>query len=122
MVTHYGILPILMALAALGGVAWPWIILGGLAGGAAAYGLAQTQPRYTRLSWQGSQLTLYGDEAEDAFTWQGKGRRSPVSIRFDLTGEAGSYRLVIWRDSVSDASWRALQAAFRIQAPALRQR
>lgn len=120
--THYTVIPILMAFAALAGVALFWVLLGGLAAGIAAYGLERSQPRYTRLRWQGEQVWLYtaDDDVGDAYTWRGRGRRRPMSIRFDLVGEDGSHRLVIWRDSVSDASWRALHAAFRIQAVALR--
>lgn len=121
--THYSVIPILMAFAALAGVALFWVLLGGLAAAVAAYGLERSQPRYTRLRWQGEQMTLYtaDDDTGDVFIWRGKGRCRPMSIRFDLSGENGSHRLVIWRDSVSDASWRALHAAFRIQAIAVRQ-
>lgn len=124
LVTQYGVIPILMAFAALAGVAWLWVLLGGLAAVVAAYGLEKTQPRYSRLHWQGEQLRLFteGDDQGEVFIWRGKGRRRPMSIRFDLDGEDGSHRLVIWRDAVSDASWRALHAGFRIQAAALRQR
>lgn len=122
-VTHYSVIPIIMVFAALADVAIPWVLLGGLAAAVAAYGLEKTQPRYTHLRWQGDQLTLYtaDDDAGEVFVWRGKGRRRPMSIRFDLIGDDGSHRLVIWRDSVTDASWRALHAAFRIQALALRQ-
>lgn len=121
--THYSVIPILMAFAALAGADILWVLLGGLAATIAAYGLEKTAPRYTRLRWQGDQLRLYtdGDEEGELFVWRGKGRRRPMSIRFDLSGEDGSHRLVIWRDSVTGASWRALHAGFRIQAIALRQ-
>ncbi|MEX0624257.1 protein YgfX [Saccharospirillum sp.] len=85
--------------------------------------LAEPQPRYLR--WAGADVWLY-DQLTSAkaeqYQWQGGGRRNALYIRLALICVDTGYRrdLMIWRDSVTDPSWRSLNAWFRIQASSLR--
>lgn len=71
------------------------------------------------LRWWAERVTLYFDadltEAEE-YDWTGRGRRNARYLRLQLSNETGRRDLMIWRDSVSDASWRALNACYRVQA------
>ena len=85
--------------------------------------LAGPQPVYLR--WSGADMWLF-DRLEGAsaehYWWHGEGRRNRLYLRMPLTcAETGDrHDLMIWRDSVSDPSWRSLNAWFRIQASAVR--
>ncbi len=49
------------------------------------------------------------------FEWHGEGRSTTYYLKFEITNENDQATdLVIWRDSVSDASWRALNMAYRV--------
>ncbi|HET8903087.1 MAG TPA: protein YgfX [Saccharospirillum sp.] len=84
---------------------------------------AEPQPGYLR--WAGADVWLYDQltsAAAEQYQWHGGGRRNALYVRLALTCVDTGYRrdLMIWRDSVSDPSWRSLNAWFRIQASALR--
>lgn len=101
------------------GVALPWL-LPALA--VTLYVVWQThrqerEPAYLR--WQGDQLRLFDEpnltSASDGYQWNGRGRRNRLYIRLELLNEESlRHDLVIWRDSVTDANWRSLNAAYRV--------
>lgn len=80
-----------------------------------------TEP-WVYLRWHAARLTLFHGptptEAE-TFAWTGRGRRNAWYLRMELESDDGRYTLMIWRDSVTDASWRALNACYRVQATLL---
>ena len=74
-------------------------------------------PPADQLRWQGDRLTLFNaDLHAEEYRWTGRGRRSGCYLRLHLEQEplALQRTLMIWRDSVDDPSWRALNAYFRI--------
>jgi len=90
------------------------------------YGLWLTLPWLAHLCWSAEyrakrirlapdQVQLWSDRGVETFQWQGKGRLSHAFIRFELIREdAQELTLILWHDSVSPASWRALNMAFRV--------
>ncbi|PTY38927.1 hypothetical protein BGP77_09220 [Saccharospirillum sp. MSK14-1] len=79
-------------------------------------------PPAQQLRWQGDRLTLFDAQLHgDEYLWNGRGRRSACYLRLHLKQEnQGLNRvLMIWRDSVDDPSWRALNAYFRIHTKAV---
>lgn len=84
---------------------------------------AGSEPGYLR--WTGTDVVLFehGNPAPaERYVWSGKGRRNSLYVRLALACDQSGQRrdLMIWRDSVSDPSWRSLNAWFRIQAAAVR--
>lgn len=80
------------------------------------------QPNIRRLAFEAGYFAFWdtSDEKQE-FHWQGEGRISSLFLSFQLHNEAGEkLKLVIWRDSLSDASWRAMNMAFRVAQPSLR--
>jgi hypothetical protein len=82
-----------------------------------------SQPDYLR--WTGSDVVLFEHDSSataERYVWSGKGRRNSMYLRLALACDQTGQRrdLMIWRDSVSDPSWRSLNAWFRIQAAAVR--
>lgn len=80
-----------------------------------------TEP-WVYLRWHADRLTLFPGltpSEADAFVWTGQGRRNAWYLRMELESDNGRYTLMIWRDSVTDASWRALNACYRVQATLL---
>lgn len=74
-------------------------------------------PPAHQLRWQGARVTLFDRERRaEEYRWSGRGRRSACYVRLHLVQEPLLLQrsLMIWRDSVDDASWRALNAYFRI--------
>jgi hypothetical protein len=84
---------------------------------------ASAGPDYLR--WSGSDVVLFEYRSPvlaERYAWSGRGRRNSLYLRLVLACEQTGQRrtLMIWRDSVSDPSWRSLNAWFRIQAAAVR--
>lgn len=76
----------------------------------------------SQLSWFGHQLIFTENDVETDFQWTGRGRRSTLFILWQLTGPNGIERQLVWKDQVSDSSWRALNMAFTVwQSQALQQ-
>jgi hypothetical protein len=74
--------------------------------------------RAQRIRLTPDDVRLWSDRGVDTFQWQGEGRLSHAFIRFELIRDDGQgLSLVLWRDSVSSASWRALNMAFRVLQP-----
>ncbi len=76
-------------------------------------------PAYLR--WQGDQLRLFDEPSltgsSHRYQWNGRGRRNRLYIRLELLNdESLRHDLVIWRDSVTDANWRSLNAAYRVNS------
>lgn len=119
-------------------VVGPVILMGVLAGfnglhlvwlvpalGVTLYTLRHSQqldyaPAYLR--WQGERVLLATDPDRPVFEpyrWSGRGRRNTLYVDLELMSQDNErYDARIWRDSVTDASWRALNAAFRVNAQA----
>lgn len=75
------------------------------------------QPSRFRL--QGCDVSLWSGDETSEWLWQGKGRCSHAFVQWDLLDEQSqTLKLRIWKDSVSDASWRALNMAFRVNQQA----
>lgn len=113
----------LAVLAVAAGVPLVWVApLAGVIG-VSLWRLRLGQGDWGYLRWQGSHLTLYRGASQtnaETYDWLGRGRRNAWYLRLDLHDQyAGRYDLVIWRDSVTDASWRALNACYRVQATLL---
>ncbi len=119
--------PLAGCLILLGFSALPVLLLGGLATvlGAALVVVVRSEPQPVYLRWAGADLWVYDQLASTAgerYQWRGRGRRNALYVRFELACVETGYRreLMVWRDSVTDPSWRSLNAWFRIQASALR--
>lgn len=79
-------------------------------------------PPAQQLRWQGDRLTLFdADLHAEEYRWTGGGRRSACYVRLLLEQEPLMLQrtLMIWRDSLDDPSWRALNAYFRIHCHAI---
>lgn len=72
--------------------------------------------RWTRVRFSKGQVVLWEQDQRQVWHWQGEGRRGQFYLDLALTRDSddGHYRLRIWRDSVSDSSWRALNAYIRV--------
>jgi len=80
---------------------------------------AEYQTKRIRLALDGVQL--WSDRGIETFQWQGEGRLSHAFVCLELIREDGQgLTLIVWHDSVSSASWRALNMAFRVLQPTLR--
>ena len=79
----------------------------------ASYGFFKPMP-ISRLSWQMDKLTFGFKHDESEWQWTGRGRRSSQFILWHLKSEQGKERFVVWKDQVSDSSWRALNMAFTV--------
>lgn len=86
-----------------------------------AYFYWSSTPSAHRIRLSGSQVEVWHCvELSESYVWQGQGRLSHAFIRFELVDSNDSkYGLVIWKDSLSDVSWRALNMAFRVIQPSL---
>ncbi|WP_196158363.1 hypothetical protein [Reinekea sp. G2M2-21] len=64
---------------------------------------------------ESERVVLWQDDCASQWQWRGVGRLSHAFIEWELwsdTEERLPFR--IWRDSVSDPSWRALNMCFRV--------
>lgn len=74
---------------------------------------SELQPSHLRFD--GADVTLWQENNTTRWRWLAQGRLSYAFIEFHLVGsDEQSLRLRIWRDSISDASWRALKMAYRV--------
>lgn len=119
--------PLVLCLLLLGFSALPVWLLGALAvaSGLCLVVAVRAEPLPVYLRWVGADLWLYeqlSSTGAERCVWHGRGRRNALYVRFELEcAETGNRReLMIWRDSVTDPSWRSLNAWFRIQASAVR--
>ncbi|WP_394169088.1 hypothetical protein [Saccharospirillum alexandrii] len=119
--------PLVLCLLLLGFSALPLWSLGALALvlGLCLVVAVRSEPPPVYLRWMGADLWLYEQMAPsgaERYLWRGRGRRNALYVRFELEcADTGNRRdLMIWRDSVTDPSWRSLNAWFRIQASAVR--
>jgi hypothetical protein len=73
------------------------------------------------LTFESDYFALWcNDGKKREFRWQGDGRISSLFLVFQLQNDEGErLTLVVWRDSLTDASWRAMNMAFRVAQPAL---
>ena len=85
--------------------------------------LAQVDVR--RLLFEAETLVVWDvDNQRHSYEWQGEGRRSSFFVYFQLLSQQEANErldLIIWRDSVSDSSWRALNMAYLVASHSLRQ-
>jgi len=80
---------------------------------------AEYRAKRIRLALDGVQLST--DTAIERFQWHGEGRLSHAFMQLELSQDDGQrLTLTIWQDSVSAASWRALNMGFRVMQPTLR--
>lgn len=73
---------------------------------------AQVQPE--RIRFTAEAVTLWRGQHSQRWQWTGEGRLSHAFVELRLTREDLVLRLRIWRDSVSNSSWRALRMAYRV--------
>lgn len=119
--------PLVTCLVLLGFSALPLWLLGVLAvvSGTILVCVARSEPQPVYMRWVGADLWVYDQMASSAaehYRWRGLGRRNGLYVRFELVCANTGYRreLMVWRDSVTEPSWRSLNAWFRIQASGLR--
>jgi hypothetical protein len=74
---------------------------------------------YHHIQWQDETLVLKTGTASETLTWTGYGRRSFAFIRLEILDHGKRRQFVVWKDQVTDASWRALNMAFLVWQPAL---
>jgi hypothetical protein len=78
--------------------------------------------KFQHIQWQEDEVRLVTGTRNYKLSWTGHGRLSFAFIKLEIQGEAGKKALVIWKDQVSDASWRALNMAFSVWQPTILQR
>ncbi|TCS39799.1 protein YgfX [Reinekea marinisedimentorum] len=85
------------------------------------YASRRSEEDINRVTFEADYFALWNPQGEkQEYRWQGEGRLSSLFISFQLHNEAcEALKLIIWRDSLSDASWRALNMAFRVAQPSL---
>ncbi len=78
---------------------------------------SKSEPEFQYIRFSGDLITLwYDDNNRQTFMWSGQGWRNPFFIRWTLLDDEGlQLTCYIWKDSVSNASWRALNMAYRVQ-------
>jgi hypothetical protein len=79
--------------------------------------LESLQPDRIRLN--SSVLMCWESGVPSQWCWKGHGRLSHAFVQMNLTNEyEETWCLRIWKDSVTDPSWRALNMAFRVNQSA----
>lgn len=73
------------------------------------------------IHWQGSEIRLVEEKTTSSLIWTGYGRQSFAFIKLEVQCKTGRRVLVVWKDQVSDASWRALNMAFSVWQPVIMQ-
>jgi len=78
----------------------------------------QSIPQFDRITIEAEDVQLYNQSNKSSFIWQGLGQRSFAFIRFHLLDAETNEKLTLtlWRDSFSDASWRALNMGYRVNS------
>jgi hypothetical protein len=68
-----------------------------------------------RLRFNSSSFMCWTQQELEHWHWEGNGRLSHAFVQFDLANDANEvWRLRIWKDSVTEPSWRALNMAYRV--------
>jgi len=92
-----------------------WVILPWL-----AYRHWLSEPDVSKVRFSGDVFDVWTESGMEKFDWRGEGRLSHAYIRFDLIdAEMNKMTLLIWKDSVSPVSWRALNMAYRVILPGI---
>lgn len=87
-----------------------WLVTGFLIW---AHTQSQYQPEYFRF--HGEDVSVWTDGDVMALSWHGEGRRSHAFLQWQLYDDEGQVTtLQLWRDAVSEPSWRALNMAYRV--------
>ena len=77
--------------------------------------------QFKRIRFEGAHIIFYDEKDQvQEYQWEGSGRISHAFIRFDLTNEEGILKWILWKDMVSEPSWRALNMAFYVHQSAAR--
>ena len=78
--------------------------------------------RFTAIRLDGEVVMLWEGEHCSKWLWQGDGRLSHAFVEWSLvSASAQKYQLRIWRDAVTEPSWRALNMAYRVNCSHARQ-
>lgn len=81
---------------------------------------SEVQPERIRIN--GSEVYFWQQDQTTQWCWLGEGCLSSQFIELKLlNAEDEQLKFRIWQDSVSDASWRALNMAFRVNQSHARQ-
>ena len=101
----------------------PWFAyLLWLSCGWVVFHIYQCELSVTSIRVDGELVSLWVDEQCSHWVWHGRGRLSHAFIEMILVSdESQSYRLRLWRDAVSEPSWRALNMAYRVNVTHARQ-
>jgi hypothetical protein len=76
-------------------------------------------PQPDRIRFNSSTLMCWERSVSTQWAWKGEGRLSHAFVQINLmNNEDEGWRLRIWKDSVTDPSWRALNMAFRVNQSA----
>lgn len=98
---------------------WTLLLWGGALYACWHHGQSQFKPDH--LSCDGNQIVLWIGDDVIRMTWTGEGRLSHAFIQWQLVdGQAQRLVLRIWKDSVTEPSWRALNMGFRVNQPGVR--
>lgn len=77
--------------------------------------ILQSQPEPQYLRFHGAEMVLTEGEQTSLWQWRGQGGLSSLFVEFHLFNENDEkLTFRVWRDSLSNASWRALNMAFRV--------
>ncbi|MEJ2074895.1 MAG: hypothetical protein P8X79_15685 [Reinekea sp.] len=87
-----------------------------LAGGWVWFNLNRDELLVQHLRFDGERVVLWLHEGErQSYQWRGEGWRTPLFLRWNLVDDQGlKLAFYLWKDSVSEPSWRALNMAFRV--------
>ena len=94
-----------------------WLVIAAVGGGWLWWQITKSELDYRYWRCAGERVQLWpAEEHPQTFQWFGKGWRTPLFIRWTLVSEEGLVlQFYLWRDAVSEASWRAANMAFRVQ-------
>lgn len=110
--------PALTGLALLAHLPWYWLLPAAAVTQGVFWQCRPTNPPAPLLRWRDDRLVLLDPDAPhqaETYRWTGRGRRTAWYLRLELAAPDGRrWPLMIWRDSLSEASWRALNAQYRI--------
>ena len=78
--------------------------------------------RVTSIRFDGERVELWQDEDYSLWLWCGEGRLSHAFVEWTLISDSMQrYQFRLWRDSVSEPSWRAINMAYRVNCSHARQ-
>lgn len=99
-----------------------WLLLLWLAAGLAFVAMVRSDIMPSRFRVVGHEVMLWQQDQPKAWRWTGEGRLSHAFVEWQLYDEDQlTLDLRIWKDSVSEPSWRALNMAFRVNQTGARQ-